>query len=105
MYGGRSIEAIFGLPKTHSSERVIPISDGLAHALQQHRQRVRKSAMDLVFPNADGKPSEAANLLRRVLHPVLAKCGLPRTGWRTFRRSVATVLSEMRELFARHNRF
>ena len=53
--------------------------------------------MNLVFPNADGKPCEAANLLRRVLHPVLANCELPRTGWRVFRRSVATALSEMRE--------
>jgi integrase len=87
----------FGLPKTHCSERVIPISDGLSYALQQHRQHVRISAMNLVFPNADGKPYEAANLLHRVLHPVLAKCGLPRTGWRVFRRSVATALSEMRE--------
>lgn len=87
----------FGLPKTHSSERVIPISDGLLYALQQHRQHLRISAMNLVFPNADGKPYEAANLLHRVLHPVLAKCGLPRTGWRVFRRSVATALSEMRE--------
>jgi len=87
----------FGLPKTHTSERVLPLSDGLSYALQQHRQRVRKSKMDLVFPNANGKPYEAANLLRRVLHPVLAKCGLPRTGWRVFRRSVATALSEMRE--------
>jgi integrase len=41
--------------------------------------------------------SEAANLLKRMLHPALAKCGLPRTGWRVFRRSVATGLSEMRE--------
>ena len=87
----------FGLPKTHTSERVIPISDGLSYALQQHRQHARKSTMNLVFPNADGKPYEAANLLHRVLHPVLAKCGLPRTGWRAFRRSVATALSEMRE--------
>ena len=87
----------FGLPKTHSSERVIPFSDGLSYALQRHRQSVRASPMNLVFPNADGKPYEAANLLHRVLHPVLAQCGLPRTGWRVFRRSVATALSEMRE--------
>lgn len=87
----------FGLPKTNTSERVIPLSGGLLFALQQHRQHVRKSAMDLVFPNADGKPYEAANLLHRVLHPALTNCGLPKTGWRVFRRSVATTLSEMRE--------
>lgn len=87
----------FGLPKTSASERVIPMSDGLFVALQEHKRHVRASPLALVFPNADGKPYEAANLLRRVLHPALAKCGLPKTGWRVFRRSVATALSELRE--------
>ena len=87
----------FGLPKTEASKRVIPISDGLLCALHQHQRRVKKSAMQLVFPNADGKLYEAANFLRRILHPALAKSGLPKTGWRAFRRSVATNLSEMRE--------
>lgn len=87
----------FGLPKTQSSARAIPMSDGLLYALHQHQRRVRESALQLVFPNADGKPYEAANLLRRILHPALAKCGLQKTGWRVFRRSVATTLSEMRE--------
>ncbi len=71
----------FSPPKTQASERVIPIGDGLLSVLKQHRGKVRDSALALVFPNADGKPYEAANLLRRVLHPVLAKCGLPKTGW------------------------
>jgi integrase len=88
----------FGLPKTQTSERVIPISDGLLFALREHKRHVRKSAMDLVFPNADGKPYEAANLSHRVLHPALAQCGLQMTGWRVFRRSVATTLSEMRDV-------
>jgi integrase len=87
----------FGLPKTNTSERVIPLSDGLFFALRQHKLQLRRSATDLVFPNADGKPYEAANLLHRVLHPALAKCGLQKTGWRVFRRFVATTLSEMRE--------
>ena len=87
----------FGLPKTQASERVIPMTDGLSLALQRHQHNVKRSALALVFPNANGKPYEAANLLRRLLHPALAKCGLPKTGWRVFRRSVATALSEMRE--------
>jgi integrase len=49
------------------------------------------------FPNAVGKPYEPNNLLKRVLHPILNSLGLTRTGWRSFRRSVATALSEMRE--------
>jgi hypothetical protein len=36
------------------------------------------------------------NLLRRVLYPTLKALGLPQAGWRAFRRSVATALSEMR---------
>ena len=87
----------FGLPKTQASERVIPMTDGLFLALQRHQRHLKRNTLALVFPNADGKPYEAANLLRRLLHPALAKCGLPKTGWRVFRRSVATALSEMRE--------
>jgi integrase len=37
------------------------------------------------------------NLLRRVLYPTLKALGLPQAGWRVFRRSVSTDLSEMRE--------
>lgn len=62
-----------------------------------HREEAVESATHLVLPNADGKPFEATNLLRRVLHPALTKGGLQKTGWRVFRRSVATTLSEMRE--------
>ena len=53
--------------------------------------------MNLVFPNAVGKPYESANLLKRALHPTLKTLNLPKAGWRVFRRSVATALSEMRE--------
>lgn len=86
----------FGLPKSKSSERTIPLSPGLIAALQGHKQAQLTTATNLVFPNAVGKPYEAANLLKRVLHPALKSLGLPRAGWRVFR-SVATALSEMRE--------
>jgi len=42
----------------------------------KHKKRVRKSAMQLVFPNVDGRPYEATNLLRRVLHRALERGGL-----------------------------
>ena len=87
----------FGLPKTKSSERVVPLSSGLAAALQRHKESQRLHPMNLVFPNAVGKPYESANLLKRVLHPTLKALNLPKAGWRVFRRSVATALSEMRE--------
>jgi integrase len=87
----------FGLPKNETSERVIPLSPRLLAALHAHKQHVRHSSMDLMFPNAVGKPYEPNNLLKRMLHPTLSSLGLIKTGWRAFRRSVATALSEMRE--------
>jgi integrase len=44
-----------------------------------------------------GSGLRSANLLKRVLHPALKALYLPKSGWRVFRRSVATALSEMRE--------
>jgi integrase len=87
----------FGTPKNQTSERVIPLSAGLAAALERHKQNGRASALNLVFPNAVGKPYEPVNLLKRVLYPILQALNLPTAGWRVFRRSVATALSEMRE--------
>jgi integrase len=87
----------FGLPKNENSERAIPLSPGLVAALWHHRQHVRHSSLDIVFPNAVGNPYEPNNLVMRVLHPTLNALGLTKTGWRAFRRSVATALSEMRE--------
>ena len=62
-----------------------------------HKQAARPNSMNLIFPNAVGKPYESANLLKRVLHPALKALGLPKAGGRVFRRSAATALSEMRE--------
>ena len=87
----------FGLPKTKSSERVVPLSSGLATALERHQKSQKLLPLNLVFPNAVGKPYESANLLKRILHPTLKTLNLPKAGWRVFRRSVATALSEMRE--------
>ena len=47
----------FGVPESQTSERVIPLSPGLAQALQLHKQNSRRSEMDVVFPNAVGKPT------------------------------------------------
>jgi integrase len=87
----------FGLPKNENSDRFIPLSPGLVAGLQHHRQRVQHISIDLVFPSARGKPYEPNNLVKRALHPTLNALGLTKTGWRAFRRSVATALSGMRE--------
>lgn len=87
----------FGPPKNKESERTIPMGRALTFVLKKHERRVKPSAQGLVFPNAAGKAYEPGNLVRCVLWPVLEVLKLPRTGWRAFRRSVATTLSELRE--------
>lgn len=88
----------FGPPKSKSSQRAIPISEGLLTIAQLHRVgRHAPGDLNLVFPNAVGKPYEPNNLVQRVLKPTMRRLGLPETGWRSFRRSVATALSESRE--------
>ena len=87
----------FGPTKNRSSERAIPITERLAEVLQNHRRRSSSNSDGLVFSNGAGGPYESGSLVNRILHPVLKSLGLPMTGWRAFRRSVATALSELRE--------
>jgi integrase len=87
----------FGPPKSKASERAIAFGPGLTELLALHRQRRMADPQTLVFPNAVGKPYEPNNLVQRVLRPAMRSLGLPETGWRGFRRAVATALSELRE--------
>ena len=87
----------FGPPKSKASERVIALGPRLTELLASHRQQSAAEPEALVFPNAAGKPYEPNNLVQRVLRPAMRSLGLPETGWRGFRRSVATALSELRE--------
>lgn len=87
----------FGPPKSKASERTIALGPGITELLVMHQQQSKAEPMALVFPNAVGKPYEPNNLVQRVLRPVLRSLGLPETGWRGFRRAVATALSELRE--------
>jgi integrase len=87
----------FGPPKSRASERPIALGPGVVALLTVHRQRSMADARALVFPNAAGKPYEPNNLVQRVLRPAMRSLGLPETGWRGFRRALATALSELRE--------
>jgi integrase len=87
----------FGPTKNRSSERAVPITERLAVVLQNHRRRSLSNSDGLVFSNGAGKPYESGSLVNRVLHPTLKALDLPMTGWRAFRSSVATALSELGE--------
>jgi integrase len=47
---------------------------------------------DLVFCNTIGKPLEGTHLLRRELHPLLARAGLPAIRVHDLRHTAATLL-------------
>ena len=87
----------FGPPKAKASRRAIPMSQAVAVMLERHRLNTNPDKMGLVFANAKGKPYDPGNLVRRALRPAMRELGLPEAGWRAFRRSVATALSELRE--------
>ncbi len=88
-------EGKFTLPKTKSSVRDIPMSNGLCALLVEHRRTVATTQPDeLVFANECGLPLNPQRLLREALYPACDRLGLPRIGWHAFRHTHATLLSD-----------
>ena len=85
--GGRMYE-----PKTKTSRRRVPIPDELLTPLREWRLRCPKGALDLVFPNGDGKPQNPSNLLRRGFFPALRRAGLRRIRFHDLRHTYASLL-------------
>jgi integrase len=91
-------EGVFGLPKTKSSRRDVPMSPPVRETLLAHRVRARqKDPDDLVFATSKQTPLNPKNLLRRVLRPTCASLGLPLITWHSFRHTHATLLGEVGE--------
>jgi integrase len=86
----------FGSPQTRSSNRVIPMSTALRVVLESNRVRRLSSAPDdLVFCTPKGTPLSSKNLYNRVLAPACDRLKLRRVSWHSFRRTHATMLSEV----------
>jgi integrase len=77
------------------------LSAAAVDALRQHRARQaeekvqRGSAWDdqgLVFANQFGRPLEGTHVLRRELHPLLRRSGLPIIRFHDLRHTAATLL-------------
>ncbi len=93
LYEGR-----FGLPKTKSSVRDVPMSETLCSALTEHRDATsRKEPDGLVFCDERGQPLNPQKVLEEVIYPVCDTLKLPRVGWHAFRHTYATLLSELGE--------
>ena len=83
-----SIEA----PKSRFGRREIPLSEGLARDLWEHRKRLLRAGADPVFQSATGTPVRRENVFRRVLKPAAEAAGVPWAGFHTLRHTCATTL-------------
>jgi len=80
----------FAPTKTAKSRRQVTLTRAAVAALRRHKVRQAEERMaarvgrtdwedlDLVFPNAVGRPINASNLLHQRFHPLLKRAGLPR---------------------------
>lgn len=91
----------FSDPKTSKARRTIPLPVSVVDELRRHRtaqleQRLLAGQdwtdLDLVFPNAVGKPIEKQNLMRRSFKPLLERAGLPPIRFHDLRHSAATLM-------------
>lgn len=88
--------------KTESGEREIDLHSSMAMMLREYidnetarranskRESLRQCT--LVFASRNGRPLHQSSVLRRKLHPVLAKLGQPKCGAHAFRRFRNTYL-------------
>jgi integrase len=91
-------DGVFGLPKTRSSNRVLPMSEFLVGALETHRTSSPiNSPDDLVFRTRTGTPLSSKNLYNRELAPACDRIKQPRVSWHSFRHTHATLLADVGE--------
>ena len=84
-------------PKTQGRIRDVRLGPALEQALRHHSVRNRTSDDSLVFPSRNGTHLRPGNLHKRCLLTACVKAELPRLSWHDFRRTHATLLSDMGE--------
>ncbi|HEY6151054.1 MAG TPA: tyrosine-type recombinase/integrase [Gaiellaceae bacterium] len=83
----------FEEPKTKRSVRTIACRPTLVEALVAHRLESDFSGDDdLIFPNANGDPMDAANFVRREFRPALRRAGVPLVRFHDLRHTFASLL-------------
>jgi integrase len=84
-------------PKTRSGIRDVPIGPSLETLFRKRSSERETSEDSLVFPSRSGTYLLPGNLLKRYLLPACEKAGIPPLSWHAFRRTHATLLSDMGE--------
>jgi len=88
-------------PKSHHGVRSLPLSPGMAIALDRHRRASEHAAdSDPVFPSTTGTPIDYSSFHRRVFKPARDASGIdwPKgSGFHVFRRTAASLLHEHRK--------
>jgi len=77
--------------KSMASSADVPMPSQLGERLRRHFQ-THDGKTDLLFVNRRGRPFSANKLREKVLHPLLAKLGIPRGGLHSMRHGAASAL-------------
>jgi integrase len=88
-----AVDGIVADVKSEASRDVIPLNDDFISFLTRWQKITPVSEEGWMFPSVvTGRPYHAGILLRRHLHPLAAKIGVPRLGWHTFRHTFRSWL-------------
>ena len=72
--------------------RVVEVPRALLHSLKVWRLKCPKGEHDLVFPNREGNPMDAANLIHRGFEPAVRRAGLRKIRFHDLRHTAASLL-------------
>jgi integrase len=78
-------------PKSRNAYRWLPIDGELVSMLKAH---IGDRRFGYAFQSHNGSPVRLNNILRRVLHPILKKLGIPKSGMHAFRHHRCSFLVE-----------
>jgi integrase len=78
--------------KSKHSRRIVELPSSLIHSLKVWRLKCPKGEHDLVFPNNEGNPMDAANLIHRGFEPAVRRAGLRKIRFHDLRHTAASLL-------------
>jgi integrase len=85
----------FGVPKTKSGRREIPIDAHLVRLLKEWKLQAGRNSRDLLFAQADDRPIRRSNLWKMHFAPALKRAGLRHVKFHSLRHSYASALIKL----------